>query len=212
MKTRTCIWGLMSLLLAMGAVAPAMGQSNDDIDAEIARLKKMRELKRLQREVAAEDKRGARMDLPCYENSVDDDEYIRDRGIGKDKDEGEAIRLAMEDCKQKMRMKLEEQVVALTDNYSHTVKGNTVPQSTLRKSQSLFRGKVDGVLKRCRKTCEDVMLDEYGMIQAFYAMESPVDDFEKELMKAAKQAGLDEKAFRAAFDETFKNFPTKEEE
>lgn len=176
----------------------------DDIDAEIARLKKQRELKRLQREVAAEDKLGAEMEIPCVAASMDDENYFREFGKATHADAQEARELAMDAAKDMIRKKLSEFVVGVVDQYSNHSRGTKQTPTAVRKGQDLLKAKISGVLDFSEKVCEKHFLNAAGTYDAYYTIQISKAKMKSEMQKAAKEAGMnDEKAFRDAFDDTF---------
>ena len=182
---------------------PVLAQ-NEDIDAEIARLKKQRELKRLQREIAAEDKLGAEMEIPCVAASLDDENYFREYGKGTNADAQEAREQAMDAAKEMIRKKLGEMVVGIVDQYSSRSRGSQQSPATQRKTKDLLKAKVEGMLDISEKVCEKQYLNDYGTYDAYYTIQISKARMKEEMQKAAKEAGLsEERAFREAFDATF---------
>lgn len=177
---------------------------NEDIDAEIAKLKKQRELLRLQREVAAEEKLGAEMEIPCVAASMDDENYFREFGKATHADAQEARELAMDAAKDMIRKKLGEFVVGVVDQYSNHSRGTKQTPTAVRKGQDLFKGKVEGMLDFTEKICEKQYLNNMGTYDAYYTIQISKARMKDAMQKAAKEAGMnDEKAFRDAFDATF---------
>lgn len=177
---------------------------NEDIDAEIARLKKQRELKRLQREIAAEERLGAEMEIPCVAASLDDENYFREYGKGTNADAQEAREQAMDAAKEMIRKKLGEMVVGIVDQYSDRARGSHQTPTTQRKTKELLKAKIEGMLDITEKVCEKQYLNNLGTYDAYYTIQISKARMKEELQKAAKEAGMnEERAFRDAFDETF---------
>lgn len=197
--------GSMLLCGIMMFSVNTVNAQNEDIDAEIARLKKQRELKRLQREIAAEDKLGAEMEIPCVAASLDDENYFREFGKGTDADAQEAREQAMDAAKDMIRKKLGEFVTGVVSQYHSSSRGAGLTPASSRKTQSLFESKVEGILDFAEKVCEKQYLNDYGTYDAYYTIQISKAKMKDTMQQAAKQAGLnDEKAFRDAFDSTFK--------
>ena len=192
---------LLAGMMVFGNYANAQ---NEDIDAEIARLKKQRELKRLQRQIAAEEKLGEEMEIPCVAASMDDENYFREYGKGTNVDAQEAREQAMEAAKEMIRKKLGEMVIGIVDQYSERSRGSAQSPATQRKTKDLFKAKVEGMLDITEKVCEKQYLNEMGTYDVYYTIQISKARMKAELEKTAKEAGMkEEQAFRDAFDATF---------
>lgn len=172
-------------------------QKVDPMQAKIDSLKKVKELRALEREMELEDldhqqalsaaaARGTEISIPCVEVSFDDDTYFRDLGIGRvSGNNKQSARLdAVNSAKAMIKARLGEFVQGVTSSYFNSYAGTKASDDVQRKMENKLNGVVEKMLNDADHECEKSIVDPKGNLEWYYVIRIPKGDLKKEMTEA----------------------------
>lgn len=179
------------------APAPAPAQKVDPMQAKIDSLKKVKELRELEREmeldqikhdqaIAAAAASGTEISIPCVEVSFDDDTYFRDLGIGRvsGNNKQSARRDAVKAAKDMIKARLGEFVQGVTSTYFNSYAGSSASDDVQRKMEDKLNGVVEKMLNDADHECEKSIVDPKGNLEWYYVVRIPKGDLKKQMTDA----------------------------
>lgn len=179
------------------APAPAPVQTVDPMQAKIDSLKKVKELRALEREmeldqiqhdqaIAAAAARGTEISIPCVEASFDDETYFRDLGIGRvSGNNKQSARLdAVNAAKAMVKARLGEFVQGVTSSYFNSYAGSKASDDVQRKMENKLNGVVEKMLNDADHECEKSIVDPKGNLEWYYVIRIPKGDLKKQMTEA----------------------------
>lgn len=187
-------------------------QKVDPMQAKIDSLKKVKELRELEREMELEDlnhqqamsaaaAQGTEISIPCVESSFDDETYFRDLGIGKVAGNNkQSARLdAVNNAKAMIKARLGEFVQGVTSNYFNSYAGTKPSDDVQRKMENKLNGVVEKMLNDADKECEKSIVDVKGNFEYYYVVRIPKADLKKQMTEALtadEKLGIDFNEFK----------------
>lgn len=180
------------LLLGMMFFNNASAQSTDD-------LRKQRERNRVERSLKQE----------CE----DDDQYMAEIGKATSATANGAETRALQNCQQKLKMRLEQTVKGVVEDLSHSQElesQDAFDAITLRKINAGFQSIINKSIGRTIKCYSDSWKNDRGQWEAEYNGKIAVDEFLKETKAAISEdailrANIGFDAFEKEFRESLKN-------
>lgn len=180
------------LLLGMMFFNNASAQSTDD-------LRKQRERNRVERSLKQE----------CE----DDDQYMAEIGKATSATANGAETRALQNCQQKLKMRLEQTVKGVIEDLSHSQElesQDAFDAITLRKINAGFQSIINKSIGRTIKCYSDSWKNDRGQWEAEYNGKIAVDEFLKETKAAISEdailrANIGFDAFEKEFRESLKN-------
>lgn len=176
---------------------PVSEQKVDPMQAKIDSLKKVKELRELERAMELEDlnhqqamsaaaAKGTEISIPCIESSFDDETYFRDLGIGKVAGNNkQSARLdAVNNAKAMIKARLGEFVQGVTSNYFNSYAGTKPSDDVQRKMENKLNGVVEKMLNDADKECEKSVVDVKGNFEYYYVVRIPKGDLKKQITEA----------------------------
>lgn len=202
MKHIKFILSLFVIAMTVAVCNPVMAQSRKDkkaakkaqweaeqkFQAEVEAMKRQHVLDSLNAVRTQHNARGTEVELPCVDLSYDDDEFIRDLGIGSHANQQQARRAAVQAAKQMCREKMAEFVQGLSTDYVRNVMGSDPGNDMQSKLEGGMMSVVEGMLNRARKTCEKPFLNQRGTWDYYYVIEIPVVELQQKLAAAAAES------------------------
>ena len=114
---------------------------------------------------------GQRVFIPCVDESMDDDTYFRDLGIGTNINKQSARKAAVEAAKSMIKSRLGGMIKGVATDYSRMVSGQAPADKVQRLIEEEFTQVVEKMLNDADKTCEDMYQLESGEFEAYYAIQ-----------------------------------------
>lgn len=222
MKHIKFILSLFVIAMSVAVCNPVMAQSRKDKKAakkaqweaeqkfqqEMEAMKRQQKLDSMRAVSTKQNALGTEVELPCVDLSYDDDDYIRDLGIGSHANMQQARRAAEQAAKQMCRDKMAEFVHGVSTDYVRNVMGSDPGNDMQSKLEGGMMSMVEGMLNRARKICDKFMKNNRGTWDAYYVIEIPVEELRKNLaVSAAENDKIDFNAakFQEAMDKNLSN-------
>ena len=145
---------------------------------------------------------GTKIEVPCVDASMDDDEYFRALGTSRAINMQSARESALSAAQQMVRLRLGGFVQGFVNGYGGTTAGQTATDKVQRHLQNQMDVLVEKMVNDAQKVCEELYQDESdGNYNAFIAIQIPkgklVDEMAGILSKDEElEIGFNEAQFR----------------
>ena len=179
------------------APQPVVQQAQeDDLDRQIRELEKKNKLAELQHQQALQEARYqkelagianevATYNIPCIEESYDDEDFFRDYGVGNVEggNEQTARERASKAAKDMIKSRLGEYVQGMTDYFFESYSSNkSEKDAAANRTLTKLNGVVEGMLRNADKVCEKIGVDAKGNTKVYYTIQIPKKELNKKLM------------------------------
>lgn len=113
------------------------------------------------------------LDVPCLEESMDDDDYFREVGTASNTNQQNARSAAFNNAKQMILQRLGGFIQGLATDYSRDVAGQARASKVQRIIEDEFAILVEYELNHAGKTCEKIFIDNQGLFESWIAISIP---------------------------------------
>lgn len=177
--------------------SPIVQQTEEDeLDRKIREMEKKNRLSELEhkaaieqakrdKELAAIAKEVSTYNVPCVEDSYDDDDYFRDYGVGNVEGGNEQLarERASQAAKDMIKKRLGEYIQGMTDYFLESYSSNKSDKDAAgNRARTKLNGVVEGMLRNADKVCEKIGADAKGNTKVYYAIQIPKKELNKKLM------------------------------
>lgn len=168
----------------------------DELDRKIREMEKKNRLAELEhkakieqakrdKELAAIANEVSTYNVPCVEDSYDDDDYFRDYGIGNVEGGNEQLarERASQAAKDMIKKRLGEYIQGMTDYFLESYSSNKSDKDAAgNRARTKLNGVVEGMLRNADKVCERTGVDAKGNTKVYYTIQIPKKELNKKLM------------------------------
>ncbi|MBR4917900.1 MAG: hypothetical protein IKZ52_01615 [Bacteroidales bacterium] len=111
------------------------------------------------------------IELPCVDESMDNDEYFRAMGTATNMNMQNARSAAFDAAKSMLNKRLGGFITGLSTDYSRTVAGDAQMEKVQRMMEGEFYQVVERMLNDAAKTCEKMYQNQTGNYESFIAIQ-----------------------------------------
>ena len=121
------------------------------------------------------------LDLPCGDDSYDDDDYLKALGTGTHINMQSARSAAFDAAQSMIQKRLGGFVQGVASDYSRTVAGQASADKVQRMMESEMNKLVEKMVQDAQKTCEKFAQNKNGEYQSFIAIKIPKKEMVKKM-------------------------------